>query len=189
RRLIHAQEEERRRLARDIHDDLGNRIALLSFSLRRMVKEQSKRLSSTTRELSKIQDGLTELSAALRDLSHGLHPAPLRYLGIPAALQCLREGLEDSRGVHIDLVVPSSMPRLADEVELCIFRIAQESLRNAIKHSGSGTVRMSLEYTSKQVRLTVADSGRGFNRSDALRDGGIGLTSMEERALSIGGTL
>jgi len=189
RRLINAQEDERQRLSREIHDDLGHTIAMMSLSVRQIIKQPSKNPSSRVRDLNKILDGITNLSTALRDLSHWLHPATLRYLGIPAALKSLREGFEEAYGLHIDLRVPAEMPRLAEEVELCIFRIAQESLQNVTKHSGTSKVRIVLEHTPPQIRLSVSDKGRGFVRSEAIQKGGLGLLSMEERALSIGGSL
>src|SRR5262249_7028367 len=129
-------------------------------------------------------------STSLRDLSHGLHPAPLRYLGIPAALKSLCDGFEDTCGIQVELVVVCpDMPRLPNEVELCIFRITQECLQNAAKHSGADKVKVVVEHNSRQLRLTVSDSGRGFTHSEAIRKGGLGLLSMEERALGIGGTL
>lgn len=189
RRLIHAQEDERQRLSREIHDDLGHTIAMMSLSVRQIMKQPSKNASSRTRDLNKILDGITNLSTALRDLSHWLHPATLRYLGIPAALKSLCEGFQEAYGLHIDLAVPPEMPRLAEEVELSIFRIAQESLQNITKHSGSNKVRIVLEHTHRQIRLSVYDKGQGFVRSEAIQKGGLGLLSMEERALSMGGAL
>jgi signal transduction histidine kinase len=189
RRLIHAHEEERQRLSREMHDDLGNKIALMSFLLRRVTKEHSKKLGPALRDSMKIQDGMAELSTSLRDLSHGLHPAPLRYLGIPAALKSLCDGIEDTCGIQVELAVCGDLPRLPEEVELCIFRITQECLQNATKHSGADKVKVVVEHSPKQLRLTVSDGGRGFNHSEAILKGGLGLLSMEERARGIGGTL
>jgi signal transduction histidine kinase len=189
RRLINAQEEERQRISRELHDDIGNRIALLSLSLRRAIKESSETSDLRRRELGIVLDGIIDLSAALRNLSHCLHPAPLRCLGIRPALKSMQEAFEKTAGIRMDLVIPSEMPRLPDDVELCIFRITQECLQNVSKHSGADRVRIVLKYMPKQVRLTVSDTGRGFSRSEAMQRGGLGLLSMEERALSIGGNL
>jgi signal transduction histidine kinase len=189
RRLINAQEEERQRISRELHDDIGNRIALLSLSLRRSIKESPEASDLRKHELSKVLDGITDLSAALRNLSHCLHPAPLRCLGIRPALKSMQDGFEKTYGIRMDLVIPPDVPRLPDDVELCIFRITQECLQNVTKHSGADKVRIVLKYTPKQVRLTVSDTGRGFIRADAMQKGGLGLLSMEERALSIGGNL
>jgi two-component system sensor histidine kinase UhpB len=190
RRLINAQEEERQRISREIHDDLGNRIALMSLSVRQIMKQSSAQdPGSSSRELNKVLDGITELSTALRELSHYLHPAPLRCLGVRGALKALQAGFKKTHGIEMELVVPPEMPRLPDDVELCIFRITQECLHNVVKHSGADKVKVVLEHTRKRIRLTVSDTGRGFVRSEAIQKGALGLLSMEERALSIRGRL
>jgi signal transduction histidine kinase len=189
RRLINAQEDERRRLSREIHDDLGHTIALMSLSVRQVVKQYSKGSNSRMRDLNKVLDDIMKLSTSLRNLSHWLHPATLRYLGIPAALRSLRDGVEQAHDIEIDIVLPEDMPRLAEDVELCIFRITQESLQNITKHSGARKARIVLEQTPERICLKVSDNGRGFVRSEAIDKTGLGLLSMEERALSIGGSL
>ncbi|HYR84199.1 MAG TPA: sensor histidine kinase [Terriglobia bacterium] len=189
RRLIHAQEEERQRISREIHDDLGNRIALMAFSVRDIMKQRSKRSGSTTHQLSEVIDNLTDLSNALRNLSHCLHPPLLRYLGIGAALKTLCEEFKKTRGIRIDVVVPAEFKRLPFDLELCIFRISQECLQNIAKHSGADSARIVLQRTLTHVELTVSDTGRGFIQSDAIQKGGLGLLSMKERVLCIGGRL
>jgi signal transduction histidine kinase len=187
RRLMRAQEEERRIISREIHDDVGNRLALISLSLRKIMQQSADIVTES--ELGKVLESITDLSGILRNLSHGLDPAALRHLGIRAALKSLLDGFQQTYGVHMDVVIPPEMPRLADETELCIFRITQESLQNIVKHSGADKIRIVLAQTPRQTRLTVSDGGQGFVRSAALRKGGLGLLSMEERALSIGGRL
>jgi signal transduction histidine kinase len=188
-RLIKAQEEERQRISRELHDDLGNRIALMSLSLRRILKERPEDFRSSSSELDKILQGITDLSTSLRNLSHCLHPPHLHYAGINAALRSLRDGFEKTQGIPMDLVLPTARLGLPAEVELCIFRISQECLQNIAKHSGAQKVRLVLSHTAKHVRLTVSDTGRGFVLSAANRSGGLGIHSMEERALGIGGRL
>jgi signal transduction histidine kinase len=189
RRLIHAQEEERQRISREIHDDLGHRIALMSFSIRQMMKQHPKTFASTMADLNKVLDGITDFSAALRNLSHGLYPPPLQYLGIKPALMSLSDEFERTSGIRIDLLVPADAPRLSPEVELCIFRIVQESLQNVARHSGAGSVRIVFDITREEIELTITDAGRGFSPSEVKKKGGLGLLSMEERALSMGGRL
>jgi signal transduction histidine kinase len=89
----------------------------------------------------------------------------------------------------MNLVMPAEMPRISEEVALCVFRVAQECLQNVAKHSGAGCVTVALSYSVGVVRLTVSDSGRGFVKSDAMKKSGIGLVGMESRAVSLGGTL
>jgi signal transduction histidine kinase len=189
RRLINAQEEERQRISREIHDDVGNRIALMAFSIRQVIKQNSDNSTSSTRKQHKILDQITDLSNALRDLSHGLHPPLLRHVGIKAALKSLHENFEKTHGIQMELIFVGELPRLPDEVELCIFRITQESLQNVAKHSGADKATIVVDRTPGQIRLTVSDTGRGFIRSEAIQKGGLGLLSMEARALCIGGRL
>src|SRR5262249_39267166 len=106
RRLVNAQEEERQRIAREIHDDLGNRIALLAFSVRRIMNHRSKS-GVRMRELSQLIDGITDLSRAMRNLTHCLHPPLLKHSGICAALQALCEEFSKTQGIEIDVVVPA----------------------------------------------------------------------------------
>jgi len=189
RRLIKAQEDERQRISRELHDDVGGKLALMSFSVRKLMEQSSEKLGSSANELVNICGGITDLAAAMRNLSHRLHPPPLRCLGIRAALKSLFEEFQKAYRIEIDFNIPDQMPRLANDVELCLFRIAQESLLNVVKHSGASKVRIVLEHTPKQIRLTVSDTGRGFNPAEASHQGGLGLISMEERALSIRGFL
>jgi two-component system, NarL family, sensor kinase len=189
RRLINAQEEERQRLSRELHDDLGHRIALLSFSVSQVIKHHSKNTPVTIRDLNKILEGITDFSIAVRNLSHHLCPPSLRYLGIGAALKGAVEEFEGVYGIRVELAIPPETPRLAAETELSVFRILQESLQNIAKHSGANKVKIVLENKAGELQLTISDTGRGFNRSDVARRGGLGLVSMEERALSIGAQL
>jgi len=189
RRLISAQEEERQRISRELHDDLGNRIALMALSIREIMKRYPENFDPSLHELNRILAGITDLSTALRNLSHCLHPPHLHYVGISVALKSLREGFEKTYGIRMDVVVPAVPVRLPDEVELCIFRITQECLQNIAKHSRADKVSIVFEHTSKHMRLTVSDTGRGFSPSAVSQNGGLGLQSMEERALSIGGRL
>lgn len=189
-RLILNQEDERRKISREIHDDLGSRIALLSLSLRQLSKQvASQSTAPVLHEFDKILEGITELSSSLRTLSHGLHPAPLRCLGIVGALKALQHGLNKTSGIQLHVAVPNEMARLSDDVEVCMFRIAQECIQNAIKHSGGDRINILLKHYPKRVRLTVTDNGRGFNRSEAVKRGGFGLMNMEERARGVKGHL
>ena len=189
RRLINAQEEERERIAREIHDDLGSRIALLSFSVSRLMTQRSRHSVPVVDELKETIDNLTELSEALRNLSHCLHPPLLRHTGICAALKALCEEFSRSHSIEIDAVIPEEVAPFSDEAALCIFRVAQESLHNVAKHAGPTRVTVSLERTLREVRLRVADTGRGFVPSGTTRASGLGLINMKERALCVRGHL
>jgi signal transduction histidine kinase len=187
-RLINAQEDERQRISQEMHDDLGNRIALLALSVRHIIKQYSANSNFTLSELQNVFQQIMEFSTTVRELSHGLHPLLLRHTGIRAGLKSLQEKLERTHGIRMNLVVPEELPRLPDEVALCIFRVAQESLQNVVKHSGAERVTVVLARARDRIRLTVSDTGGGFVRSAAIEKG-LGLPSMEARALSVGGCL
>src|ERR1051326_907884 len=187
-RLINAQEEERQRISQLMHDDLGSRIALMALSLRQIIKETSG-VGSNLCELNAVLQQVTELSAAVRDISHGLHPLLLRHVGIGAALKSLHETFEKTHGIRTHLTVAEQLSQLPYKVALCIFRVAQESLRNVAKHSGADRVTIMLRSVSGHICLTVSDTGGGFIQSKAIQKGGLGLLSMEAWALSVGARL
>jgi signal transduction histidine kinase len=186
-RLMNAHEAERQRLSQEMHDDLGNRVALINFAVRRAIRENPEDLASGRNELNKILAAVTDLSTALHEFSHRLYPPSLQYAGIRAALKSVQEEFEKIDRIKVDIAVPSALPWLPDEVQLCLFRVSQEGLQNIAKHSGADRARIVLECGHRYVRLTVSDAGRGFIRSEVARGNGLGLLSMEERALSVGG--
>ena len=185
-RLIGAQEAERQRISSELHDDLGNRLGVIALSLRQTVKRCEHDPTALEQELNKTLSGVTELSGALRDLSHSLYPSLLRFGGLLAALKSLRDLVEQTQRIKLDLQLPEEMPRLSADCELCIFRVAQECLHNILKHADAERARLVLEHTADVILLTVLDWGAGFDPSNAGHQG-IGLLSMEERALSVGG--
>ena len=189
RRLVNAQEEERERIAKDMHDDLGNRIALLSFSVQGLINRRNKEKNSPLEELADVLHKITDLSFALRQLSHCLHPHLLRNFGIGVALKVLCDEFAKTTGIRIETIIPENVPHLPEESGLCMFRVTQECLHNIAKHSAAAAATLILERTSTNLRLTVSDNGRGFLQSVAWNKAGLGLTSMKERVLSLRGQL
>ena len=187
RGLINAQEQERERIAREIHDDLGNRIALLACSVRQIQSQSPRRSGSHTKQLNAIIDNIANLSTALRSLSHWLHPPLLKHVGILVALNALFREFE-TQGLEVELDSPDHLPNFPEEIKLCIFRVSQECLNNIAKHAHASSVKVVLECTRKEFRLKIRDNGKGFVPSEATR-GGLGLTSMTERVLSVRGSL
>jgi signal transduction histidine kinase len=186
-RLIDAHDQERQQLSQDIHDDLGNRIALIAFSLRQAMKQDRKAVKAREKELNRVLAEVTELSASLRNISHHLYPPTLRYAGIRAALKLLMSEYEKTHQMEIELAIPEDSPRLPNDVGLCIYRIAQECLENVVRHSGTRKARITLVCNPEHISLIVSDAGQGFVRSQVALKGGLGLLSMEERALKVGG--
>jgi signal transduction histidine kinase len=129
----------------------------------------------------------SELATSIHKLSHELHSSRLRYLGLASALKELCDKLASQHAVHIDLNVECGAERLPEQVELCLYRVAQEALNNVIKHSNAGTAAINVCCCKDSVALTVSDDGMGFETN--LPPAGIGLTSMRERLRMLGGEL
>ena len=188
RKLIEAQDQERARIARELHDDIGQRLALIAAELEQLQEEQtdSAHPSPRTRELRKK---LVEVSTDIQVMSHELHSAKLEYLGISAAMRSWCAEFGERQQVKIAFRshdVPGALPR---EVSLCLFRVLQEALHNAAKHSGTNKIEVQLWNESGQIHLTVSDSGRGFDVEAAMHGRGIGLASMQERVRLVNGTI
>jgi len=181
--LIHAQEQERTRMARDIHDDLGQRLAALGISL-----AQIRRLSPGNEELfTQAENEVDDLARAIRELSHNLHSAVLEHAGLEAALRSLADEYARLGHLEVKLYIEQLPSFLPQEVALATYRIVQEGLRNVLKHSGAPTARVYLNSTSTTMLIQVKDEGRGFNSSDMNGRTGLGLVSAEERARLLGG--
>jgi signal transduction histidine kinase len=180
-RLLNAQEGERARIARELHDDIGQQIALLAIDLELLSASNPTTLAVDA--LSRAQG----VARSVHDLSHRLHPAKLRLIGLVAALTGLQHEPSHS-GIPTTFThdnVPRSLP---PDVTLCLFRIVQEALQNAMKYSGAHMVSVHLSGTPDGLVLTVDDDGRGFE-VDTAWGTGLGLMSMSERVEAVGGTL
>jgi PAS domain S-box-containing protein len=189
RRLIEAHEEERTWLARELHDDVNQRLSLLAVNLDQLRQDPR---DSPTVVAKRIEEAMTQVSELANDvqaLSHRLHSSKLDYLGLGAAAASLCREASNRQKVEIDFQshgVPQKLPR---EISLCLYRVLQEALQNAIKHSDSRQLEVSLTFKSNEIQLTVRDSGIGFDSEEALKGGGLGLTSMRERLKLVDGNL
>jgi PAS domain S-box-containing protein len=185
-RLIAAQEEERRRVARELHDGLNQRMAVLSIELEQIGHKMRKSLAAE-RQFHTLQSLAREISGDIHRLSYRLHPTKLEHLGLSTALKSLCE--EMSAGGKIKVLfrqkgIPTKLPM---EATLCVFRIAQEALRNAVKYSGAETVWVELEKKRDVIRLSVADDGCGFDMKSNAMEKGLGFISMRERLHLVAG--
>jgi signal transduction histidine kinase len=184
-RVFEAQEQERSRIARDLHDDVNQRLALVSIGL------SSLRLNIGDvhqGELQHLQDELIALSDDVRHISHSLHPTMLHELGLQAALGGLSNLQRHRNGPSIDLRVAPNANNLPDPVALCIYRATQEALGNAIRHAKASHIEVSLQTIPGQIELIVRDDGVGFNVASRKGDSrGLGLFSLEERAKLLNG--
>jgi signal transduction histidine kinase len=189
RRLIEAQEEERTRIARELHDDISQRIALLAMQLDHMSLSLPASAADLKRGIDEAGRQTSELGNDIQALSHRLHNSKLDYQGLAAATAGFCRELSDRHGVAIVVRsedIPSDLP---PEISLCLYRVAQEALQNAMKHSGSRRVEVSLKSTLNEILLTVRDFGIGFDPDDAVKGRGLGLISMKERLHLVGGEL
>jgi len=187
RKLIEAQETERARIARDLHDDIGQRLALLSVTLEglRYVAPDSK--NEISNRVDELRKQILDISASVHALSHQLHSSQLRHLGVVNAIRGFCMELSEQQNVEIDFVhvdVPETVPQ---DISLCLFRVSQEALHNAVKHSSVSHFRVELCGASNALRLTIRDSGVGFDPEAAMKGHGLGLTSMRERLKLVDG--
>jgi PAS domain S-box-containing protein len=188
RRLIEAQEQERSRIARELHDDIGQRLAILAIKLTQLQLSHpnSSKLSSCIGELQKQT---SEIAADIQSLSHELHSSRLQYLGIVAAMRGFCREFGEQQKVEIDCKIHDLPVPLSPDISLCFFRVLQEALHNSAKHSGVRYFEVELWGTLDEIHLTVSDSGAGFDIDAAKASRGLGLISMEERLKLLKGTL
>jgi PAS domain S-box-containing protein len=188
-RLIEAQEQERRHLARELHDDISQKLAVLSFGLQRVNQALPDSQEATRAGLAPLTSQIASISRGLRALSHRLHSSTLETLGLERAMRGLCRELAEQRDVKIDFT-STELPRgLSQQVSVCLFRVLQEGLNNAVKYSGVRHFEVELEAVSDHLQLKILDRGVGFDPSLAMYSEGIGLISMRERVSLLKGTL
>jgi PAS domain S-box-containing protein len=186
-RLIQAQEDERSRIARELHDDLAQRVSLLVFHLEQLRRGLLSEQSSLAGETAKLHDMASELASDIHHLSRQFHPAGLRYLGLGPALRELCERVSSQKPVGIEVRIDDLPKPIPEDISLCLFRVAQEALTNALKHSRARTIVVEGDQEDALVRLRISDDGVGFYPTSV--PSGIGLTSMRERLRLVGGEL
>jgi PAS domain S-box-containing protein len=186
--LIEAQEHERSRIARDLHDDICQRLALLSMEIQQANRASSGSPAATRTNLDKIREHCTEIANDVQSLSHQLHSAKLDFLGVVTAIRSFCSEFSKQHQVSIEFTdrnVPKHLPK---DISLCLFRIVQEALHNAVKYSGTNQFCVALSATEEQVQLVVQDAGAGFDVEGAKKNRGLGLVSMQERAHLVHGS-
>lgn len=189
RRLIEAHEEERTRIARELHDDINQRIATLAIEVGQIDQDPSGSNGELRRCIQEIQRNLWDLGSDVQVLSHRLHSSKLEYLGLTAAARSFCEEFSQQRKVEIEFSsknIPRHLPR---EAALCLFRVLQEALQNAVRHGAAKQITVELRGTPDEIQLSVTDSGVGFDPELAMRGRGIGIISMQERLHLVNGTL
>ena len=186
-RLIHAAEDERQRLARELHDDFQQRLSLLSVGLDMLRQESPADGTSLHQQLKTLAKDVQELAADVHNLSHRLHSSKLQVLGLKAALREVCRQVSHQHNVDIQLEADELSSKLSDDLSLCFYRIAQEALNNAVKHSHSPRIEVKLGNSGGHVWMRIKDFGVGFDATG--RANGIGLAAMRERLRMVGGSL
>jgi PAS domain S-box-containing protein len=185
-RLIDAQEEERRRIARELHDDINQSLALLAIDIEQVANTPPS-ISEPAESLHQLSKRAGDISKHVQAISHQLHSSQLELLGLSWAAKNCCEEYTLKQQVKVDYQqngLPADIPA---DISLCLFRVLQEALRNAVKHSGADHVQVKLGGNSNEVRLSVRDGGMGFDPESSIFKGGLGLISMQERLNLVGG--
>jgi PAS domain S-box-containing protein len=188
RKLIEAQEQERSRIGRELHDDIGQRLAMVAVQLQQ-VHEDSVVLPEVRNRVGELKKEISGIADDIQSLSHELHSAKLQYLGLAAAMRGFCKEFGEQQRVEIDFNAYDLPSPLSSEISLCLFRVLQEAVHNSAKHSGVKHFEVRLWGTSEEIHLSVKDSGAGFYREAAKESRGLGLISMEERLKVLNGTL
>ncbi len=178
-RLIKSQEEERARIARDLHDDLSQRLALVTIGLEELGLQTEEAV--LTRQLQALSGQTKEIAAEIHQLSRQLHPSQLEMLGLVAAISSLCTELSKQKGIGIEFKHMEVPRALSPELALCLYRIVQEALQNVCKHSGASRVQIELTGSAENVQLCIQDEGAGFDPGSPGNSAGLGLVSMRER--------
>jgi signal transduction histidine kinase len=186
-RLIDAQEQERTRLARELHDDITQRLARLAIDVGRCEQGTTdRRPEETARE---VRSGLAQLSEDVHALSYRLHPSILEDLGLAEALKAEIDRFQRQNSIAAKVKLRDLPDPVPPEVALCLFRVAQEALRNVARHSRATTVEISLRPADEGLQLAIQDDGAGFDPAAERHQPSLGLSSMKERVVLLGGEL
>jgi PAS domain S-box-containing protein len=187
--LIEAQEQERSRIARELHDDICQRLAVLSMEIDQANLEVDGPRSDTKKKLDEIGELCSEIGHDVQSLSHQLHSSILDCLGIASAIRGFCDELSKQYDVSIEFTEQNVRKQLPKDISLCLFRIAQEAVHNAVKYSGVSEFTVELSESADTIQLLVMDQGAGFDVEEAKKEGGLGLVSMQERAHLVHGTI
>jgi signal transduction histidine kinase len=194
RRLYQSQDEERRRIARELHDSTGQRLAVLEMTLSMVKGAIARQPQECDRVLSQCTSLARSISDEIRTLSYLLHPPMLDECGLNAAIRSYVSGINQRNGLHVEVEIPQDLCRLSEEAELAIFRIVQASLTNVHLHSGASVAKVKIEQNLDGVIVVVSDEGQGIpegvlDHTSRTRTVGIGITGMRERVKHLRGRL
>jgi PAS domain S-box-containing protein len=188
-RLIEAQEQERTRIARDLHDDINQRLALLAIELERAKSDIPDSNGEALTRMDELRKHTSEIATDIQALSHELHSPRLEYLGIVAAMRGFCQEFGDKQKLDIDFRSHDLSNPVPADISLCLFRVLQEALHNAAKHSRAQRFAVQFWGTSGEIHLTISDAGVGFDVQAAMKGRGLGLISMQERIRLVNGNI
>jgi signal transduction histidine kinase len=188
-RLLNAQEEERSRLARELHDDISQRIAALSIGMSNLRRQIPAEQTEIREQSKRIQQNMAQIAESIHRLSHELHPAVLEHSGLGVALRdcCSEFGLLTH--IQVSYRTRGSFGNVPPDVALCVYRVAQEALQNVAKHARVAQAEVELIRADGEICLTVSDRGAGMALDRAGMPAGLGLVSIKERTRLVNGTL
>jgi len=186
-RLINAQEDERHRIARELHDDLSQRLALLSVELEMFGQQPPAQREAIAGRMVEFSGMVKHLSSDIHRLAHELHPAKLDQLGLVAAARGFCKELAAAHQIAIAFAARDVPRTLPDAVALCLYRITQEALQNVIKHSGATSAQVELTADATGLQLSITDDGHGFDLQAVPVNGSLGIVSMRERVRMVHG--
>ena len=189
RKLVEAEERERVWIARELHDDFNQRMALVCVNLEQLQQVLSDSEAVARRHVLQVRQQISDLAIDIQALSHHLHSSKLELLGIAAAANGLCQELSEKHALNIDIQCDALPKGLPQHVAVTMFRVLKEALQNVVKHSGSVQVDVALTSTPTGIELSVRDSGIGFDPKLAMKGAGLGLVSMQERLKLIRGEL
>ncbi len=180
-RLIDAQEAERRRISRQLHDDLNQKIATLSMGISQLKRKLPMQETTLVVELDQLRENAATLTNDVRTLSHQLHPAVLEHLGLVTALESYISSFKVEEQIEVKLNAEIGNDGTPFQISICLYRVAVEALRNVARHSGATSAAITLKRSDGVIELQVSDSGKGFDVETFKNGGGLGLISVEER--------
>ena len=193
-RLLQAQDEERRRIARELHDGVGQLLAAIGMNVAQVVREKDKLSPAAARSAEDMRHSIERASAEIRTVSYLLHPPLLDEVGLPTALRWYADGFAERSKLKVTVELTDDFPRLTQDYELSLFRIAQECLTNIHRHSGSLTAFIRLAREGGKIELEIRDEGKGVNQEtqaklDSGASVGVGFRGMQERVRLIDGKI
>ena len=187
-RLINSREEERSRIARELHDDVSQKLAIMCLEID-LLRPFATNNEAAEVQVDKLAQGAKNLFQDVHRISHELHPATLEQLGLLQSLEKLCRDISASGAVTVEFTSEGASFEVPNDIALCLYRVAQEALQNVVKHSNANIAKVKLALRNQQISITISDEGTGFDQQDAGNYASLGLVSMRERILSVGGAI